>query len=99
MSLKTHEIIVVSARSHNGDMVSPYPDPAPAEKGVMRSFRLDLDATEHTGDTKRFIYKDGGTEHLNEDDLVLVVMEGKKVYFIPERRGHKTQLKSTRNWE
>lgn len=50
LSLKTHEIIVVS--SHNGDRMSPYPDPAPVEKGGMRSFSLDLDAKEHTRDTK-----------------------------------------------
>lgn len=50
MSLKTHEIIAVSSTSYNGDTVSPYPDPAPVEKGVMRSFSLDLDAKEHAGD-------------------------------------------------
>lgn len=50
VSLKTHEIIAVSSMSHNGDTVSPYPDPAPVERGVMRSFSLDLDAKEPTGD-------------------------------------------------
>lgn len=50
MLLKTHEIIAVSSTSHKGDMVSPYPDPAPVEMGVMRSFSLDLDAKEPTGD-------------------------------------------------
>lgn len=49
VTLKTHEIIGVSSTSHNGDAVSPYPDPAPAEKGAMRSFSIDLDAKEHTG--------------------------------------------------
>ena len=52
LSLKTHEIVVVLSASHNGDRVSPYPDPAPVEKGGMRSFSFDLDAKEHTGDTK-----------------------------------------------
>lgn len=57
MSLKTHEIIAVSSASHNGDTVSPYPDPAPDEKGVVRSFSLDLDAKEHTGDDTKVIFK------------------------------------------
>lgn len=46
VSLKTHEIISVSSMSHNSDMVSPYPYPPLFEKGVMRSFSLDLDAKE-----------------------------------------------------
>lgn len=50
MSLKTHEIIAVSSTAHNGDTVSPYPDPASDEKGLMSSSSLDLDAEEHTGD-------------------------------------------------
>ena len=50
LSLKTHEIIAVSSTSHNGDTVSPYTDPVPVEKEVMRSFSLDLDAKEPTGD-------------------------------------------------
>ena len=49
MSLNTHEIIAVSSTSHNGDTVSPHTDPAPVEKGGMRSFSLDLDVEEHTG--------------------------------------------------
>lgn len=57
MSLKTHEIIGVSSASHNGDTVSPYPDPAPDEKRVMRSFSLDLDAKERTGDDAKVIFK------------------------------------------
>lgn len=50
VSLKTHEIIAVSAIAHYDDTVSPYPDPAPDEKGLVRSFSLDLDAEERTGD-------------------------------------------------
>lgn len=50
MSLKTHEITAVSSTAHNSDTESPHPDPAPHEKGLMRSFSLDLDVKEHTGD-------------------------------------------------
>lgn len=57
MSLKTHEIIAVSSTANNGDTVSPYPDPAPDEKGLMRSFSLDLDAKEHAGDDPKARHK------------------------------------------
>lgn len=40
VSLKTHEIIVDSSIAHY----------VPGEKGLMRSFNLDLHAEEHTGD-------------------------------------------------
>lgn len=40
VSLKTHEIIADSSMAHY----------AQDEKGLMRSFSLDLDAEEHTGD-------------------------------------------------
>ncbi len=52
MSLKTHEIIGASSAAYNGDTMRTYPDPAPEEKGLMRSFSLDLNAEEHAGDTK-----------------------------------------------
>ena len=45
MSLKPHEII-----SYKDDTESPYPDHALVKKGVMRSFSLDLDAEERSGD-------------------------------------------------
>lgn len=47
LSLKTHEITTVSSISHNVDTQSPYPDPPPHEKGVMR-FSFDPDVKEHT---------------------------------------------------
>lgn len=50
VSLKTHEIIAVSSTAHYDDTVSPYPHPALDEKGLMRSFGVDLDAEERTGD-------------------------------------------------
>lgn len=46
VSLKTNEITAVLSISNNSVVVSPYPDPFPAEKGFMRSFSLDLDAKE-----------------------------------------------------
>lgn len=50
VSLNTHEIIAVSSIDNYDDTVSPYPDPVPDEKGIMRSFIPDLDAAKHAGD-------------------------------------------------
>lgn len=50
VSLKTHEIMQFHPRAHYDDTVSPYPHPALDEKGLMRSFGVDLDGEERTGD-------------------------------------------------
>lgn len=68
VSLKTHEITALPSISHNGDMVSPYP-----EKEVMRSLSLDLDVKEQTGGDpgrhKSYIFKKThNTQSLNIKD-------------------------------